>query len=628
MIESQVEELERRALELQPDMGRTAMLAQEVLKLKRASDGLVQRASEVQAKGLGNAISGLESDLELLRRDLTAAQRLQVNQPALVDMRWATVAVPGRRYAKRSLSNVRHILVEHTATLEDAAPERLARTHVEQGKPAIACHFLVGRDGTIYWTQPIEVAVMHTLVPEINRDSISVSLAGNFNSEAPGRAQLEATADLLAWLVSTFGLDLTAIRGRREVEDVSSPGAQWLSGASYKGSILAMVRESLDGHPRRHSLEAQSFAPLADRSVGRVARPDIIDVVNSLPRHPTLPPYPNRPVPISAIAIHHTDSPKTTTVQQIAQYHVYGVWRDVKGNLLKAQWPGIGYHFVIASNGTIYQCQREQTRSYHVGANANGYCLGISFIGRFMRLGYSGKTQAAKDQIPTPAQLRSGGQLVAWLMQEFNIAPEKVMGHKNVVGGGTACPGEHWEAGLKWRDLLRREVQAAIDVVQECEGEQPMEHYLLFWDHGTSWATGDWQNAQDYIAHFRPTTGFSVEDAMQARHVTIVGGPTGVSAADEARLRSACVDVRRLNGASETATKAMLDALVAKNTPWPGAPPRGTKAAAEAGRLVTEATGDEDTSDFEPDEWTVPEDWEELLVPPGQPQTGVHLMEG
>jgi len=308
----------------------------------------------------------------------------------------------------------------------------------------------------------------------------------------------------------------------------------------------------------------------------------------------------------------------------LAQYHVFGVRYDVAGRLVKAQWPGIGYHFVIAPNGTIHQTQREQTQSYHVGGNANGFCLGIAFIGRFMRYGYNGKLQPAEDQIPTAAQLRSGGQLIAWLIQQFNIAPAKVMGHKNVVGGATACPGEHWEAGLKWRDSLQKEIQAAIGGAQECEGNQPMEHYLLFWDHGTSWAAGDWQSAQGYIAHFRPTTGFSVQDALQARHVTIVGGPSGVSAADEARLRAACVHVRRLSGTDEAATKAMLDALVANNTPWPDASPRVLDNTAND----TGATGDKDTCEYEPDQWTVPEDWEQLVVPPSQSQSNVNLMEG
>jgi N-acetyl-anhydromuramyl-L-alanine amidase AmpD len=614
-IETQIDELERRALELQPDMCRTAMLAQEILKLKQASESLMERADHIQPMHLGGVLSRLENDLHLLRRDLTAAQRVPVNEPSLVDARWTTPVVAGRGHPRRSLSNISIVVVEHTATLEDPTPEHLAATHLAQGKPAIACHFLVGRDGTIFWTQPFESTVTHTLDPEINRDSIAVSLAGSFSGEAPCEAQLEATATLLAWLVSIFGLDLSAIYGRRELEAVSSPGAQWLSGANYKGTLLALVSERLNGRSGHGERRKRVPDPLAANAMGQVRKPEIVDVVRSLPRHPTLAPYPNRTVPISTIAIHHTDTRRTTTVQQIAQYHVYGVRRDVKGNLVKAQWPGIGYHFVIASDGTIYQCQREQTQSYHVGGNNNRFCLGVSFIGRFMRLGYDRKTQALEDQIPTEAQLRNGGQLVAWLMQEFNIPIEKVMGHRNVVGGYTACPGEHWEAGLKWRGLLQEQIQAAFDAVKEGDGDQPMEHYLLFWDHGALWAAGDWMNAQDYIAHFRPTTGFSADDAMQARHVTIVGGASGVSAASEARLRAASIDVHRLAGSDEAATKAMLDALVAANTPWPGAPQRVAEAAADAESFDAQLAGDGDSRELEPDEWTLPEDWEQLLVP-------------
>jgi N-acetyl-anhydromuramyl-L-alanine amidase AmpD len=613
MMESQVEELEHRALALQPDIGRTAMLAQEILRLKLVSEDLLQRAEPVQATILDDLISELENDLQLLGRELTAAQKNAVDEPTLVDVRWTTPTAAGRGYAKRSLDNIKMIIVEHSATLEDTAPERLAAIHLAQGKPAIACHFLVGRDGTIFWTQPFEVAVTHTLDPEINRNSIAVSLVGNFNGEAPCETQLEATVALLAWLVSLFRLDPRAIWGRRELEAVSSPGAHWLAGTNYKETLLASVRQRLNGHSDRDPSQPRMPRPPETRTTGRLPKPQIVDAVGSLPKHPSLAPYPNRTVPITTIAIHHTDTRKTTTVQQIAQYHVYGVRNDAKGNVIKAQWPGIGYHFVIAPDGTIYQCQREQTQSYHVGGSNNRVCLGVSFIGRFMRLGYDGKPQAAADQVPTEAQLRSGGRLVAWLMQEFDIPIEKVMGHRNVVGGYTACPGEHWEGGLRWREALQKQIQAAFEAVQESSDDQPIEHYLLFWDHGTLWASQDWKNAQAYIAHFRPTTGFSVDDAMRARHVTIVGGPYGISPADEARLRAASIDVHRLAGVDEAATKAMLDALVAANTPWPGAPKRVVKARTES--VDTERVDDRNGGELEADEWTVPENWEQLLMP-------------
>jgi len=147
--------------------------------------------------------------------------------------------------------------------------------------------------------------------------------------------------------------------------------------------------------------------------------------------------------------------------------------------------------------------------------------------------------------------------------------------------------------------------------------EKLIEHYLLFWDHGTLWAEADWRSAQAYIAHFRPSTGFSTADALLARHVTIVGGDAGVSGQDETRLRAAGVDVHRLAGADEAKTRALLDELVQKNTPWPGAPPLARKAAEPVVRGRA--------ADVKPppavDEWSVPDAWSQVNVQPAVPAT-------
>ena len=253
----------------------------------------------------------------------------------------------------------------------------------------------------------------------------------------------------------------------------------------------------------------------------------MVDKVDALARHPTLPPYTKRTKPVSMLVLHHTDTRKTTTVEQLAHYHVYGERRAADGSLVKAQWPGIGYHFVVGPDGVIHQCQRENTVSYHVGGDPNGISIGISLIGRFMSTDLTGQPQGPQDQVPTPEQLRSTAQLVAWLMQEYQVPLEKVMGHRDVWPKSTSCPGEHWKGGLKWYDALVKEVQAAA---QGFSSEARIEHYLLFWDHGADWSQADWKNSQNYIARFRPTTGFNTSDALLARHVTIVGGYAGVSA--------------------------------------------------------------------------------------------------
>ncbi len=86
-------------------------------------------------------------------------------------------------------------------------------------------------------------------------------------------------------------------------------------------------------------------------------------------------------------------------------------------------------------------------------------------------------------------------------------------------------------------------------------------HYMLFWQRADDWAREDFNSATNYIARFRPTLGFSPDDARQAEYVTIVGGPAGVPTEVEQMLRDAGCKVERLAGRDFADTRRMLDEL-------------------------------------------------------------------
>ena len=638
--------VEQRITALKAEIRNASQLADDLAPLKRTVDGLGTEVSQLQKQALEQHFSTLEAGVKGLLLELGLPATAPVQRPTILDLSDHLPTAKGQQYPKRSLGDIQRIVVHHTATAASVTPQRLAQAHVNQGKPGIPFHFIVGADGAIYWVQPLESEVAQTGIREVNAHGVAVALAGNFTATSPGQAQIDGASKLIAWLLSAFNLTPRNVVGRRELETVGSPGVQWTAGAAYKGTLLAAVRRHLDAprlvgtldgdmpgrivelEGRVAELTSQaSSASLLEQQVadlqaglkareaevirvhsdlqatraGKVGRPSVIDLVSSLPKHPTLAPYPKRTKPVSMIVIHHADTPKTTTVQQIARYHVYGERRDKDGKLLKGPWPGIGYHFVIAPDGVIYQCQSADTRSFHVGGEPNNYSIGVSLIGRFMRTGFDGSEQAPADRIPGAAQLRSTAALAAWLLQEYALPIEKVVGHRDVWPGATACPGEYWRNAPNWRSLLVQQIEAFRGGLQD----DRMEHYLLFWDHGTQWAETDWHNAQPYIAAFRPTAGFSLADAKLAQHVTIVGGNAGVSASDEMQLISAGAEVHRLSGKTEDDTKAMLDALVSKNTPWPGALPRGSR---ELGLDDTPALSEEAKAPAG-DEWTVPDDW-------------------
>lgn len=642
-LEAAVARLEAQVKALQPEVDKLAAIAAAAARLDAAAAVLTQRIKLLDPAALRAEYVALEAAVTALEKQLPHLPATGVPQPAMNDLRGKLPTGPGA-YPTRPAADCTQVVVHHTATRGDITPQRLAEVQVQQGKPGVTYHFLINADGAIHWMQPLEVVTAQTNRADANAKSIAVALAGNFTAAPPGDAQLAAAAQLIAWLLSQLGRQTADVVGRRELENVASPGATWDTGPKYKTTLLDKVqslletskdpylviqelRQKLDEAQKQAAeLQAQleplqqqvqtlnattkaqaaEIARLQDQvrgcAGGKVARPAIVDKVDTLARHPTLPPYANRTKPVSLLVVHHADTPRTTTVEQIAHYHVYGKRTNASGQVVKAEWPGIGYHFVVGPDGVIYQGQRESTSSYHVGGEPNNYSIGVSLIGRFMATDSSGNPQPPEAQVPTSEQLRSTAHLLAWLMQEYNVPLEQVKGHRDVWAGATSCPGETWKGGVRWYDMLVKEIQA----VAQGNPARRLEHYLLFWDHGEAWAQADWEGAQRYIAHFRPTTGFSVDDALLARHVTIVGGYAGVSGEDEVRLRAAGVDVYRLNGATEAETIAMLDALVAAGTPWPGAPAQTAQGKSDhmAEALDFGAPGETPI----PDAWTMPDD--------------------
>jgi cell division protein FtsB len=169
-----------------------------------------------------------------------------------------------------------------------------------------------------------------------------------------------------------------------------------------------------------------------------IAPPPIRDIVASLPQHATNR-YDTRALTaITTLAIHHSAASGEIPPQNVAAYHV------------RKDWPGIGYHFYIMSDGTIYQCNRLETISYHVGYG-NNYCVGICLAGRFM----DGAT-------PPEPQFAAAAHLVAYLSQKLNVRLENVKGHKELPETGTACPGSDWIEGKRWKDRFLQQVRAKL----------------------------------------------------------------------------------------------------------------------------------------------------------------------
>lgn len=139
----------------------------------------------------------------------------------------------------------------------------------------------------------------------------------------------------------------------------------------------------------------------------------IVDMRKELPKH-QLKSYKERPLSaVTKVAIHHslTDNiPGNKDIFAFARYHIETL-----------DWPGIGYHYVIDADGTIYKCNPATVKSYHVGKH-NYHTLGVCLVGDF------------RNDKPTREQSEALEGLLVNLATGYNIKPENVLGHSEFSG--------------------------------------------------------------------------------------------------------------------------------------------------------------------------------------------------
>ena len=116
---------------------------------------------------------------------------------------------------------------------------------------------------------------------------------------------------------------------------------------------------------------------------------------------------------------------------------------------LKRGWKGVGYHFVIDNgtcgkdNGQIEMSPRwiQQTDGAHCKADGmNSRAIGICLVGNF-----------SVDDVSTE-QLNSLIYLVNTLRAYYKIPKTKILGHGQVCGAKTECPGTRFP----WKEFWRR----------------------------------------------------------------------------------------------------------------------------------------------------------------------------
>lgn len=123
-------------------------------------------------------------------------------------------------YSKRSIYSIDKIVIHHSATT-DGSPEAYANYHVNtRGWPGIGYHFVIQKDGQVFQTNYLDTVSYHTSGQ--NTRSIGICLTGNYDSQQPPAAQMEALINLVRYLAKFLGR--LAIHGHNEFSGKTCPG--------------------------------------------------------------------------------------------------------------------------------------------------------------------------------------------------------------------------------------------------------------------------------------------------------------------------------------------------------------------------------------------------------------------
>ena len=141
--------------------------------------------------------------------------------------------------------------------------------------------------------------------------------------------------------------------------------------------------------------------------------------------------YGNKP---NKLVLHHAEASKCT-VQDIHSWH------------LNNGWSGIGYHYFIRKDGSVYKGRPDGAIGSHCQGSNTG-SLGICFEGNYM-----------KETIPT-AQYNAGIDLIKYLRGKYGNLT--IYGHKELLA--TECPGSKFPLA-DFKNLKENEEKATGYVV-------------------------------------------------------------------------------------------------------------------------------------------------------------------
>jgi TolA-binding protein len=246
-LQSAVKQLQTQMAQLQ---GQLQQLAGQQTQVQQLAGQQAQLQTQVQQ--LSGQQAQLQAQLQQLSAQLAAIPTGPVTPPTPVTPSAPPIQNitnqlkrdPNQQFPTRQLEQVQMIVIHHTAVVPTVGADRIAEHRVDkQGWPGIGYHYFITYEGQIQQTNELTTVATHA--GNYNPIAIGVCFAGDFTTAIPTAAQIEAGAQLIAWLLRQFRLSLQAVFGYKELINTQSPGLQWDGGSRWGDQLKEKIEAYL-----------------------------------------------------------------------------------------------------------------------------------------------------------------------------------------------------------------------------------------------------------------------------------------------------------------------------------------------------------------------------------------------
>lgn len=152
----------------------------------------------------------------------------------------------------RPTTDVEWLVIHHTVTAHEATPDDIALLHKARGWGGIGYHFVITKDGTVYYVGDVGTARANVL--NKNEKVIGITMVGDFTKHNPSDEQIVSCHHLVDYFLALAAYPQLktwegSVKGHKELQATQCPGTYWRDVPGVSDTIYERIKNNIPYSP-------------------------------------------------------------------------------------------------------------------------------------------------------------------------------------------------------------------------------------------------------------------------------------------------------------------------------------------------------------------------------------------